>query len=87
MAGKAGKSGRKTKAEEMGLAKLLDSCWTINARRQTIKRLALMADRGNMQAITLLMAYTYGKPKEQVELSGSVAFVMRDSKWQPKKES
>lgn len=70
MAGKAGRSGRKSKAEEMGLTQLLDTCWPLSDREKTIKRLADLASRGNMQAITLLLAYAYGKPKERHEITG-----------------
>lgn len=64
------KRGRKSKAEELGLEKLLDECWTEQERRDTLKKLVSLANRGNMSAIQLLMAYTYGKPLERHEVSG-----------------
>ena len=60
--------GRKSKAEEMGLKRLLDDCWTHDQRRECITTLATMASGGDIEAIKLLMAYTFGKPKESVQM-------------------
>ena len=70
MAGKKGRSGRKSKAEELGLSQLFDTCWPLKDREETVKKLAAMAKRGNMQAIQILFAYAYGKPTEHHEHSG-----------------
>ena len=67
--GKKGRSGRKSKADEMGLVSLLDECWTLAQRKECIRKLATLAGEGDMDAIKLLMAYTYGKPKESVDLN------------------
>lgn len=67
--GKREGAGRKTKAAELGLQELLDTCWPLSDRQATIKKLASLANRGNLQAVQILMSYTYGKPKERVELS------------------
>lgn len=72
--GKKGRSGRKSKAEEMGLKALLDKCWTVKDREACIMKLAktandpLAGDR--MDAAKLLMSYAFGKPKESIEHSG-----------------
>lgn len=68
--GKPGRSGRKSRAAELGLQQLLDECWTEDQRRECVKSLARLASRGEIKAITLLMAYCYGKPKERHEISG-----------------
>jgi hypothetical protein len=63
-------SGRKSKAEEMGLVALLNECWTLAQRKKCIRKLATLAREGDMDAIKLLMAYAFGKPTEKRELSG-----------------
>jgi hypothetical protein len=65
--GAKGKSGRRTKAEELGLHKLLDECWTIEERKDCIKGLAKNAKSGDMESTKLLLAYAYGKPIERKE--------------------
>jgi hypothetical protein len=67
--GKRSGSGRKSKAEEMGLVSLLDECWTLAQRKECVKKLAQLASVGDMDAIKLLMAYTFGKPKESVDVN------------------
>jgi hypothetical protein len=68
--GVKGKAGRKSKAEELGLEKLLADCWTDKDRRVCIKNLAIQANRGEMEAVKLLMSYAYGKPTEKHQHSG-----------------
>jgi hypothetical protein len=72
-----GRSGRKSKAEEMGLAALLDECWTVEQRKKCIKQLAKNAEAGDMDSIKLLLSYTFGKPKESVDLTGDGEVVLR----------
>lgn len=62
-------SGRKSKAEEMGLAALLDKCWTKAEREKCIQMLAKKALAGEMEAVKLLMSYTFGTPKATVDLN------------------
>ena len=72
--GQKGRSGRKSKAEEMGLEALLDKCWTVAEREKCIRVLArtandpLSGDR--MDAVKLLMGYAFGKPVEKKQISG-----------------
>ena len=72
--GKKGRSGRKSKAEEMGLMALLDKCWTKEDRENCIRALAETANNPSsndrMDAVKLLMGYTFGKPKESVQVGG-----------------
>lgn len=69
MPGIKGRSGRKSKAEEMQLSALLDACWTPLDREVCIKKLAKLANEGEMEAVKLLMSYTFGKPRESVQHS------------------
>jgi hypothetical protein len=71
--GKKGRSGRKSKAEELGLVALLDKCWSEAARERCLKKLAEDCESNEFQVRNesrkLLMAYTFGKPKESVAVS------------------
>lgn len=67
--GKKGRSGRKSKAEEMGLVALLNRCFTERDRENCIKQLALDCDSAEFsvrhESRKLLLAYTFGKPTEK----------------------
>ena len=67
--GKKGRSGRKSKAEEMDLSGLLDRVWTLEDREDVIKALHAKAVDGNDKAAALLLSYAYGKPTERIEHS------------------
>lgn len=73
MPGVAGKSGRKSKAEEMGLQSLLDRAFTEVDREAVIGNLVTIAKGTDLKAAvsasTLLLGYTYGKPTERHEVS------------------
>lgn len=72
--GKKGRSGRKSKAEEMGLISLLDKCFTKTDREACIEKLAEDCKSEDFhtrqESRKLLLAYTYGKPRESVEHMG-----------------
>lgn len=70
MAGKKGLSGRKSKAEELGLQGLLNKAWPVAERIKLFAKLAEMARDGNIEAIKLLTAYTFGKPTENHNVIG-----------------
>lgn len=70
-------AGRKSKAEELGLRRLLDRCWTGDDRVKCVKALAKKAGGGDMEATKLLFAYAFGKPKESQELKGKLAVTVR----------
>lgn len=73
--GKRPGAGRKTKAEEMGLAALLNECFSLDERKKLIKALVKAALRSpmiDMDAAKLLLAYTFGKPKETVQHQGEI---------------
>lgn len=72
--GKKGRSGRKSKAEEMGLKALLDECFTVEDRKDVLLALVKEARRTpitNMEAVKLLLAYTFGRPVERHEVTGA----------------
>jgi hypothetical protein len=80
--GKPGRSGRKSRFDEVELGRVLGSCWKLKDRRQAIRKLATMANDGDIAAITLLMNYTYGKPQARVEHSGCLELAVgRVSDW------
>lgn len=62
-------AGRKPKADEEKLIKLLDS--HIN-EDEVMQRLYELIQKGDMKAITLYMNYKYGKPINKIETSGSM---------------
>lgn len=69
-------SGRKSKAEEFGLARLLDECWTFAQRKLVIQKLheyALAGGKPAVSAASLLLAYAYGKPTERIQHSIQIA--------------
>lgn len=75
MSGKAGRSGRKSKAEELGLRELLDKCVTPKQREELFKELHALAtsktrDRVKIESMKLMLAYLYGTPRQSVELTG-----------------
>jgi hypothetical protein len=64
-------NGRKSKAEEFGLARLLEDCWTYEQRKEVITKLheyALSGSKSGVSAASLLLAYAYGKPTEHVKV-------------------
>ncbi len=84
MAGVAGKSGRKSKAEEMGLVALLDKCFSKRRRTACLKKLAEDAESDEFhirhEARKLLLAYTFGKPVEKQQQVGErVLRIVNDS--------
>lgn len=66
-------SGRKSKAEELGLAKLIDSRLPPDKWGKVIDNLYELATGDNPKAVvgaaSLLLAYKYGKPTERHEHS------------------
>jgi hypothetical protein len=46
-------------------------CWPKKQRMEMVRKWAERAERGDLEAGKLLMAYTYGKPTERHEHSGS----------------
>lgn len=63
-------AGRKPNAARQELETLLDKTWPVAKREQALINLATKAGNGDIDAIKILLAYTYGKPIERKEVSG-----------------
>lgn len=66
-------AGRKSKADELELAALLEDSFTAEDRKLVVQNLSQIAKGGDaksaVSAASLLFAYTYGKPTERHEIS------------------
>jgi hypothetical protein len=62
-------SGRKSKAEELGLSKLIDDCAGPDGMRDVITKLFQKAKEGSFLHTQLLMQYYYGKPQDNVDIT------------------
>lgn len=58
-------SGRKSKAEELGLPALIDKVIGPKGKEKLIRKLRDEAEKGSFAHHQLLMAYAYGKPIER----------------------
>lgn len=68
----AGRRGRLTVKQELQLSQLMDEAFPPEKRREAVEKQVALALGGDSEAFKVLMAYTYGKPKEKVEQSGAV---------------
>lgn len=57
-------AGRKTKAEELGLPKLIEEVIGEEGKKELITSIHKMAKSGSFPHQQLLLAYIYGKPTE-----------------------
>lgn len=66
-------AGRKTKAEILGLAELIDEAWPTDEQKEVIKKLATDCNDKDFhirqESRKLLLAYKFGKPKEALDLN------------------
>jgi hypothetical protein len=71
--GKRENAGRKTKAEELGLAGLIDSVWSVAKQKKVLKKLAQDCESDDFhqrhEARKLLLAYKFGKPTEKHDVT------------------
>lgn len=67
-------AGRKSKAEEMGLAALIDSAVSDNDWRAIFKKAASKAMRGDMIAAKFIASYKFGMPKQAVDVTGTITW-------------
>lgn len=71
--GKKGRSGRKSKAEELGVQEWFDKNLKDADRIQIVNNLVLIAKgddaKAAVSAASMLFGYSFGKPKERVEHS------------------
>jgi hypothetical protein len=77
-------SGRRTKLEELGLPQLLAEIVPEVKRRALWRKLARMAQGGDVKAMELFLAYAYGKPdqkfKGQIESDNHLTIeIVRDN--------
>lgn len=74
--GAKGRSGRKSRAEELGLTSLLETAFTLEDRQavfQNLTRIAKGEDaKAAVSAAQLLFGYAFGKPTEKHVLTGDV---------------
>jgi hypothetical protein len=63
-------AGRKPKEVKDSLPGLLQEGWPREDRLACIQALAGKASGGDVKAAALLLGYSYGKPKEPIEVSG-----------------
>ena len=59
-------AGRKSKAAEKELERLLKKCWTKEDREEAFKIIAGRARLGSMEALKFLSGYAFGKPLQRV---------------------
>jgi putative IMPACT (imprinted ancient) family translation regulator len=64
--------GRPSKAYREGLSWLLRTAFTEEDRMEVIQMLVRRAKAEDLEATKILLAYTFGKPKEYHEHSGGV---------------
>lgn len=72
--------GRKSKAEELGLPKLIEDVIGESGKRQLVEVLFKKAKAGSFPHHQLLMAYTFGKPveKHDVDQKTEISIVYAD---------
>lgn len=69
--GQSGNPGGKPGAARQELNALLDQVFKPARRRKVLEKLIDDAEKGDHDARTLLLAYTYGKPVERKEITGA----------------
>lgn len=67
--GKRPNAGRKSKAEELGLPALLDEVVNKKDQEAIIKKLSDKAKEGSYKHLELYLAYRYGKPRTDIDLT------------------
>lgn len=76
MAGQKGKSGgprensgRKSKADELGLPALVEEVLGDDGKKELLQKIADQAKAGSFAHQQLLMNYIFGKPKEKLDVT------------------
>lgn len=62
-------AGRKPSAARKELEGLLNKTWPVNNREMALSNLVAMAESGDLDALKLLLAYTYGKPVDRKDVT------------------
>lgn len=68
--GQSGNPNGRPSKRRKDLDELLDAVFTNARQKAVIEQLIADAEKGNHEARSLLMAYTYGKPVDRKEISG-----------------
>lgn len=73
--GKRPGSGRRTKAEILGLAAMIDEAWPVDDQKSVLAKLAADCVDSDFhirhEARKLLLAYKFGKPKESMDVTSN----------------
>jgi len=64
-------AGRRSKAAEAELQRLLKKCWPRKEREAAIRKVAERANLGSLEALKFLWVYAYGKPREMLADDGN----------------
>ncbi len=62
-------AGRKTKAEEMGLPKLIEDVIGDDGKKRLVQKIMQQAEGGSFPHQQLMMHYMYGKPQDHVDVT------------------
>jgi Family of unknown function (DUF5681) len=62
-------AGRKPSTARKELETLLDKTWPVSKREAALSNLVTMAEAGDLDAVKLLLAYTYGKPVDRKDVT------------------
>lgn len=85
MAGHGGprpNSGRKSKAEEMGLPKLIEEVIGVDGKKELVEKIFEKAKGGSFLHAQMLMHYMYGKPQDNIDITSGgeiIAIRFRDA--------
>lgn len=69
--GKREGSGRKSKAEELGLPVLIEECIGEKGKRLIVEKIYTQAKGGSFPHQQMLMQYMFGKPTDKVDLTSN----------------
>jgi hypothetical protein len=76
-------AGRKTKAQILGLAELIDTAWPADQQTAVIKKLAEDCNASDFhtrhESRKLLLSYKFGKPTEKREHIGELGIRLLDA--------
>jgi hypothetical protein len=61
-------SGRKSKAEELGLPMLIEEVIGEDGKKELIRKIWVKAKEGSFQHQQLLAHYMFGKPQDKIDL-------------------
>lgn len=75
--GQSGNPNGRPSTRRKELNELLEQVFTNPKRRAVIEKLIEDAEKGDHEARTLLLAYTYGKPKERIDIEQAGGLAIR----------